>query len=57
MASKPSYEKSLPEPGWMLRYAGGKDPRKLLAFLDKYAATMPRTLLRYSIENLDKKEK
>lgn len=43
--------------GWMLRFAGGKDRRKLLAFLDKYAATMPRTLLRYSIENLDKKEK
>jgi 3-methyladenine DNA glycosylase AlkD len=43
--------------GWMLRFAGGKDRRKLLAFLDKYAANMPRTLLRYSIENLDKKEK
>jgi 3-methyladenine DNA glycosylase AlkD len=43
--------------GWMLRTAGGRDRRKLLAFLDKYAATMPRTLLRYSIENLDKKEK
>jgi 3-methyladenine DNA glycosylase AlkD len=43
--------------GWMLRFAGGKDRRQLLAFLDKYAATMPRTLLRYSIENLDRKEK
>ena len=43
--------------GWMLRTAGGRDRRKLLAFLDRYAGTMPRTLLRYSIENLEKKEK
>ncbi|MEP7319372.1 MAG: DNA alkylation repair protein, partial [Panacibacter sp.] len=43
--------------GWMLRFAGDKDPHKLLGFLDKYAADMPRTLLRYSIEKLDKKKK
>lgn len=43
--------------GWMLRFAGDKDKKKLLAFLDKYAATMPRTLLRYSIEKFDKKSK
>lgn len=43
--------------GWMLRFAGDKDRRRLLAFLDKYAAVMPRTLLRYSIEKLDKKQK
>jgi 3-methyladenine DNA glycosylase AlkD len=43
--------------GWMLRFAGDKDPRKLIGFLDKYAATMPRTLLRYAIEKLDKKKK
>ncbi len=41
--------------GWMLRTAGGSHPDKLLAFLDKYAATMPRTALRYAIEKLDKK--
>ena len=41
--------------GWMLRAAGDKDRQRLLAFLDKYAATMPRVLLRYSIENLDKR--
>jgi 3-methyladenine DNA glycosylase AlkD len=43
--------------GWMLRFAGTKDRQKLLTFLDKYAATMPRTLLRYSIEHFDKKQK
>jgi DNA alkylation repair enzyme len=42
--------------GW-LREAGKKDPRKLLSFLDKYAATMPRTALRYAIEHLDKKQR
>jgi 3-methyladenine DNA glycosylase AlkD len=43
--------------GWMLRFAGDKDPKRLLSFLDKYAATMPRTLLRYSIEKLNKKQR
>src|SRR5678809_670444 len=36
--------------GWMLRFAGAKDRKRLVAFLDKYAPIMPRTLLRYSIE-------
>lgn len=43
--------------GWMLRFAGAKDIKTLLGFLDKYAATMPRTLLRYAIENLDKRKR
>jgi 3-methyladenine DNA glycosylase AlkD len=43
--------------GWMLRTAGDKDRRSLLTFLDKYAATMPRVQLRYSIEKLDKKQR
>jgi DNA alkylation repair enzyme len=42
--------------GWV-REAGKKDRKKLLDFLDKYAATMPRTTLRYAIEHLDKKQK
>jgi hypothetical protein len=43
--------------GWMLRFAATKEPKKLLGFLNKYAATMPRTLLRYSIEHFDKKQR
>jgi 3-methyladenine DNA glycosylase AlkD len=43
--------------GWMLRAAGDKDRKRLLAFLDQHAATMPRTLLRYSIEKLDSKQR
>jgi len=37
--------------GW-IRAAGGKAPGELIAFLDKYAAIMPRTMLRYAIEKL-----
>lgn len=43
--------------GW-IRHAGGTKHRKhLLSFLDKYAATMPRTMLRYATEHLDADEK
>ena len=42
--------------GWV-REAGKKDLQKLLSFLDQYAATMPRTILRYAIEHLDKKQR
>ena len=38
--------------GWMLREAGKRDQQVLIQFLDKYATTMPRTMLRYSIERL-----
>ena len=43
--------------GWMVRYAGAKNRQRLFEFLNKYAATMPRTFLRNCIENLDKKER
>jgi 3-methyladenine DNA glycosylase AlkD len=43
--------------GWALRYAGDKDRRRLLGFLDTHAATMPRTTLRYAIEHLDKEQR
>jgi 3-methyladenine DNA glycosylase AlkD len=43
--------------GWMVRAAGESDRQKLLNFLDQHAATMPRVLLRYSIEKLDKEQR
>ncbi len=43
--------------GWMLREVGKKDETVLKTFLDNYANKMPRTMLRYSIERLDEREK
>jgi len=43
--------------GWMLRFAGDKDKKRLVGFLDKHAATMPRVLLRNCIEKFDKKQR
>ncbi|HEX6684828.1 MAG TPA: DNA alkylation repair protein [Candidatus Limnocylindrales bacterium] len=40
--------------GGLLREAGKKDQPRLLSFLDEHAASMPREMLRYATERLDK---
>lgn len=43
--------------GWMLREVGKRNEKVLTDFLDSYVNTMPRTMLRYSIERLDPKKR
>jgi 3-methyladenine DNA glycosylase AlkD len=43
--------------GWMIREVGKRDKKVLIEFLDKHAQEMPRVMMRYAIEKLDKKDK
>ena len=43
--------------GWMLREMGKRDEQTLKLFLDKHHKSMPRTMLRYSLEKLSVKDK
>jgi 3-methyladenine DNA glycosylase AlkD len=43
--------------GSWIREAGKRDKKQLITFLNKYAKKMPRTMLRYAVEKLDKKNR
>lgn len=43
--------------GWMLREIGKRNEQELIKFLDEHYKSMPRTMLRYAIERLDKNKK
>jgi 3-methyladenine DNA glycosylase AlkD len=43
--------------GWALREAGKRDEPRLVAFLERHVAAMPRTTFRYAIERLAPEER
>ena len=43
--------------GWMLREVAKEDIAELRKYLSRFAATMPRTALRYAIEKMDEPER
>ncbi len=43
--------------GWMLREVGKRNSGALENFLDKHCRKMPRTMLRYSVERLQKRKR
>lgn len=43
--------------GGVLRFAGDRDEARLVAFLERHGARMPRVMLRYAIEHFDKDER
>ena len=43
--------------GWMLREAGKRDEPRLVTWVERHGAAMPRTMLRYAIERLDPAER